>query len=119
MIFDSGIMFPCHLENQASNGEMPDMVLVPFGKYWYGERMIGYNRQYLAKGVSEQVDMLIRIHHTRSIRIGDYAVLGNGEQYRITNVTMIVDDADGLRYTDITLQRLDENYEVHDGCIAE
>lgn len=118
MIFDDGVVFPCRLENQAENGDMPEMVLVPFGKYWYGERTVGYNRQYLAKGVNEQVDMLIRIHHTRAIRIGNYAVLGNGEQFRITNVSMVTDE-NNLRYTDLTLQRLDENYEVKDDFIAE
>lgn len=111
MNLDSGVLFACTLTNTAGNGAKPNMALSPYYKAWYGERTVGYNRQYLAKGVNEQVDLLVRILQNRGIRIGDYAVLGNGEQFRITNVSQIIDD-NNLRYTDLTLQRLDENYEV-------
>lgn len=112
MIRDSGVVWVCHITNQASNGLMPSMVLEPYGKYWYGERTVGYNRQYLAKGVNEQVDMLIRIPYTRGVRIGDFAVLGNGEQFRITNSAIITDADTNLRATELTLMRLDNYYEV-------
>ena len=122
MLLDSGILFLCFLSNVASPGAMPCEKLVKIGKFWYGERTVGYNRLYTARGVDEEIDMLVRVAHTRAARAGMYAVLGNGEQYRITAVQQIVDTiktgssqrGNGLRYTDLTLRRLEENYNVEE-----
>ena len=114
MLFDDGIVFICKLENTAETGLMPVDKLVKINKLWFHERTIGYNRQYLARGVDEQVDMLIRVIQTRTIRIGMYAVLGNGEQFRITNVQHLVAEENNLRYTDLTLERLNDNYELEE-----
>lgn len=110
MLFDDGILQICTLKNKAESGEMPKEALVPGKEHFYGERTVGYGRQYAAKGVNEQVDMLVRIWQDRSIRIGMY-VLVDGDQYRIDNVQHLYDD-DGLRVTDLTLQRLEELYDV-------
>lgn len=117
MLLDSGILFLCSLSNTASPGAMPCEKLVKIGKFWYGERTVGYNRLYTARGVDEEIDMLVRVAHTRAARAGMYAVLGNGEQYRITAAQQIVDNGtngNGLRYTDLTLRRLEENYDVEE-----
>lgn len=125
---DGGVVWVCDLVNEAGNGDMPQLVLHKKNKYWFEERYVGYSRQYAAMGVNQQVDRLLRLKQDRSIQIGQYAVLGNGEQYRIDNVAhgqdqfertkmidqkyyrrpMIVD----LKYTDITLSRMEQNYDV-------
>lgn len=110
MILDSGIINICVLINLAEDGLMPVDALQRIDRQWYGERTVGFSRQYSAKGVSEQVDMLVRIHYNKRVRIGMYGMLGNGEQYRITNVQQV--DDDGLKYTDLTLMRLEHNYDV-------
>lgn len=122
---DAGIVTICNLVNQAEEGDMPADVLEVAKDssensliYQFGERAVGYNRQYAAAGVGERVDMLIRIWRS-PVRIGQYAVLTDyfgqeneaGDQYRIDNVQHLVDD-DGLQVTDLTLYRLDELYEV-------
>lgn len=115
MILDDGIVFICTLENTAAPGRMPVEQLVKFRRYWYGERTVSYSRQYAARGVNENIDMLIRIPCDRGVRIGMYAVLGNGDQYRIDNVALSTDyndPAQALRYTDLTLSRLERNYDV-------
>ena len=84
----------------------------------FEERTVGLNRQYLAKGVSERVDLLIRIERAPA-RIGMYAVLTDyegqinpeGDQYRIDNVQHLLDGY-GLKVTDLTLYRLEELYDV-------
>lgn len=114
MILDSGVLFICRLDNVAENGRKPVMQLTKISKYWYAERTVGYNRQYLAKGVNEQVDMLVRIPHDRGVRIGMYAMLGNGEQFIIDNVSMIRDDYTNLRFTDLSLRRLEQLYDVNE-----
>ena len=45
------------------------------------------------------------------IRINDYAVLEDGNQYRIDFIQHM-DNEDGLPVTDLTLVRLEENYDV-------
>lgn len=112
MLLDDGVVYLCNLIDTAPNGKKPVFRLSRVKKYWYGERTVGYTRFYEAKGVNEQVDMLIRILHDRNARIGMYAVLGNEEQYRITQVQQIVDDENGLRFTDLTLSRVEEYYEL-------
>lgn len=125
---DAGIVTLCRLINGAAHGNMPKETLSPLKDsegnaltWQFEERIIGYGRQYEAKGVMERVDMLIRIWRA-PVRIGMYAVLTgyegqeseNGDQYRIDNVQNTLDD-NGLKVTDLTLYRMDTLYEVDAG----
>ena len=111
MLHDAGILTICTLKNAAPKGLMPKEQLVMESEHFYGERTIGYGRQYAAKGVSEQVDLLAEIWQDRSIRIGMYAMDDNGDQYRIDNVQHMADD-DGILISLLTLRRLDNLYDV-------
>lgn len=111
MLFDAGIVEICRISEDATGAEMPKKTLVPVMRCYYGERTVGFNRQYAAKGVSEQVDALIRIWQDRSVRIGMYAITDDNAQYRIDNVQHLPDE-DGLLVTDLTLRRLDDLYDV-------
>lgn len=111
MILDSGLLTICTLQNLAAPGEMPKEQLVPLRQCYYGERTVGYGRQYAARGVNEQVDILARIWQDREARAGMYSVLDNGEQYRITNAQQLLDE-DGLRVTDLSLERMDDLYDI-------
>lgn len=122
---NAGIAIICNLTNTAEEGDKPLYKLVPATdkannelKYQFEERIIGFTRQYEAMGVNERIDMLIRIWRC-PVRIGMYVVLTDyegqeneaGDQYRISNVQNLLDD-NGLKVTDLTLYRLDNNYEV-------
>lgn len=123
-MMNDGLVVLCELTNLAEAGDMPHEVLSPLTEdgealeWSFEDRVIGYNRQYVAKGVSERVDMLIRIWRAPA-RIGMYAVLTDyegqenpdGDQYRIDNVQHLLNE-DGLKVTDLTLYRLDQLYEV-------
>lgn len=111
---DAGLVQVCNLTNTAQAGLMPNEVLAPVFSDYFEERVVGYGRYYQAKGVNEQIDMLIRVNRTTSARIGMYAVLTMSEndgQYRIIQVQQLLDD-DGLKCTDLTLRRMDELYAV-------
>lgn len=117
-LLDSGIVSICNLVNKAEVGDMPKYELEEKFKQYFGERSIGLTRSYLAKGADEQVDMVIRIwNEGNRPKIGQYAVLTayeyqegkKGDQYCITLVQPTTDD-DGLKVFDLTLQRLEENY---------
>lgn len=109
---DDGIVYLAQLTNTAAAGLKPEYSLTRISRSWYEERSVGFRRQYAAKGVNEQVDMLIRINYMQAAKIGLYAILGNGEQFRITNVTHGKDDETMLRFTELTLTRMDQLYEV-------
>lgn len=125
---DDGVLFVCNLVNKAANGDMPQEELNIQNKYWFENRTIGFSRFYTAHGVNQRVDMLVRIPWDMKVQIGQYAVLGNGEQYRITMVshgqdsfqrTKMIDskyyrqpEITGLKYTELTLTRMENNYAV-------
>lgn len=111
MNLDAGTLTICNLINTAARGEMPKQALTPVARHWYGELTAGVTRIYAAMGANQQIDLLARIHADRSVRAGQYAVLGNGEQYRIDVVQQLVDD-NGLRVTNLTLSKLGELYDV-------
>lgn len=125
---DDGVLYICDLVNTAENGDMPKEQLQIVNKHWFEERVIGYGRFYTAMGVNQRVDRLVRVHLDNNIRIGQYAVLGNGEQYRIDMVangqevlerTKMIDSKYyrqpkivGNKYTEITLSRVENYYDV-------
>lgn len=119
-LLDAGVLTLCNLTNTAALGDMASYKLVPVISQFFGERQIGINRAYLAKGADEQVDLLARIWD-EGVRpkIGQYAVITkyryqenpNGDQYRITLVQPTVNE-DGLRVFDLQLERLVDNYEA-------
>ena len=100
-----------HLTNTATKGLMPNPVLVSYASEYYGMRMVGYNRFYAAKGVNQQIDVIARIWRNTDVRINDYVILDDGYQYRIDFVQHVLDE-DGLEVTDLTLQRLETNYDL-------
>lgn len=111
---DAGIVTVCRLVNTSVSGGMPVDRLSPVFSDCFEERTVGYGRYYQAKGVNEQVDMLIRVNRTTSARIGMYAVLTQSEndgQFRIINVQQLLDN-DGLKCTDLTLMRTERLYDV-------
>ena len=111
MLFDAGILLLCRAVDQSEPGGMPCLKLELVSKHWFGERTIGYGRQYAAMGVNEKIDLLARIWEDRSARIGMYVIIDD-VQYRIGNVQHLMDE-NGLRVTELSLERLEEKYEVN------
>lgn len=110
MIFE-GTLRICRLVNISEAGAMPTEKLEVVAYHYYGDRVIGYNRQYAAQGVQQQVDRLVRIWRDDTVTPKMYAVLDDGNQYRIDMVQHMTDN-DGLKVTDLTLFRLDDNFDV-------
>ena len=110
--FDDGILSICECADHSKPGRMAKEVLTKVSRHWYEERTISFRRQYAAKGANEQIDLLVRIHYDPRARIGKFAILGNGEQFRIDNVTTAYDSETRLRYTELTLSRLEDFYEL-------
>ncbi len=111
MLLDSGILRVCTLEDTAEPGGMPSERLVEKSQHWYGERTVGYGRYFAAGQANERVDLLVRVWEDRSISTLDYCILEGGAQYRIVQVQQLTDE-DGLRVTDLSLERMGENYDT-------
>ena len=110
--FDDGIVYLCKIFNTSENALKPVEVIIKTARHYFEERTISFRRQYAAKGANEQIDMLIRIHYDQNARIGMIALLGNGDQFRIANVTHAYDSDSRLRFTELTLERLEDFYNV-------
>lgn len=116
---DAGKVRLCRLEdrNEARSGKMPDYVLRPVDGtvHEFEERAIGVSRQYQAKGASEQVDLIARIWREPKARINMHAVVTDSDgydgQYIVRMAQNLLDD-DGLKVTDLTLERMDQFYDV-------
>ena len=125
---DDGVLYICALDNVAENGDMPRQVLRIIGKHWFEQRSPGFRRSYQAIGVNQRIDFLVRIHRDYKIEGGMYAVLGNGDQFRIdlvyhgqdTNVRSKMVDSKyyrqptivGEEYTELSLSKLENNYDI-------
>lgn len=109
MIFD-GILTVYELRNIAEKGAMPKDMLIQRSEHYFGDRLVTYSRQYAAMGADQRVDRLVRIWEDKTIRVQNYVII-DGDQYRIDMVQHLLDD-DGLKVTDLTLYRLEDNYEV-------
>ena len=112
MLLADGTLLIYSLEDTAEVGEMPKERLVQASDsiLFYANRTVGFSRQYAALGADQRIDKLVRIWRV-PVEIGQYVILDNADQYRIDNVQEIVDD-EGLQVTDLTLRKLEENYDV-------
>ncbi len=100
------------LQNTADAGAMPVEQLVEVSTEFFEDRTIGYGRNYAALGVNQQIDRLVRIWRNNAVTTKHYVVI-DGDQYRVDFVQHTTDE-DGLKITDLTLVRLDDNFDVEE-----
>lgn len=111
MLHDAGILTICSLVETSEGGSMPKKKLLKLRQFYYGERTIGYGRQYAAHGAGEHVDLLAEIWQDREVRPGMYAVSHDNIQYRIDQVQHKEND-EGLRVTWLSLRRSEDFYDI-------
>lgn len=106
---DGGLALLCALENISERGLMPVEKLVTKSTEYYSHRTVSVTRQYAALGANRAFDCVVRLWNCLELPEGAaYAVLEDGEQYRIDFTQQIVDE-DAL---DLTLVRLENYYDV-------
>lgn len=111
MTFDDGILMIYRTENIAKPGEKPKKGLKQKEPYYFGYGELGYNRIYRAKQAKEQVEAVVNVPGWGDIRAMDVCVIENGEQFRILTRQPTTDE-NGIRITKLSLERLDERYDV-------
>jgi hypothetical protein len=106
MAVNSGKLKIYALESVSEKGAMPVEKLVYLCDAFYSDRVIGYGRAYAAMGADQRIDRLVRCYFTAVPVEARYVIPEDGLQYRITLKQQIGD------HIDLTLERLEENYDV-------
>lgn len=120
-MMDSGKVTFYDLIDTANGARMPRLVMRAVHTCLFENRIIGVNRRYAALGVNEEISALIRIwrpplrdDRKQTVQIGMVAVLEESEldgQYRV-EATQPLHNFDGIAITEVTLSRLEKNYDV-------
>ena len=110
-MFDDGVLVINSVENIADKGDMPVYRLSPKSRHYYSELTVGVTRYYAAQKANARVDKLVRIWRNNNILIDDVCILQDGLQYRIGQIQQTFDD-DKLVVTDLSLERLENNYDT-------
>ena len=111
MTFDDGIVKIYRTINKGEPGNKPVIGLELKDGFHFGYAELGFTRVYTAMQAKQQVDAVINIPWWNDIRALDICIMEDGSQYRIGLVQPTYDE-DGLRIMKLTLERLEENYEL-------
>lgn len=111
MLLDSGTVDVYQVTETSTQGLMPIKATSKIAESYFGDRVIGYGRQYAAAGASQRIDRLIRVEYLPEIRAGMIARIRSDAEYRIDMVQHLTDER-GLMCTDLTLARLDGLYDA-------
>lgn len=111
MTFDNGILKIYRTVNKAEPGNKPCNVLELKGRHYFGFAELGFTRVYTAMQAKQQVDAVVNVPGWNDIRALDICAMEDGQQYRI-GLVQPTHDEDGLQIMKLTLQRLEENYEL-------
>lgn len=108
---EQGLLTIYSLENVSEAGRMPSQKLVVKATAYYQELRVGITRLYAAKSAGQRIDMLLRAFNTDVIEEG-YVVMLNGDdhQYEVSAVQKAI----GQDALDITLERVDDLYDIYD-----
>lgn len=81
---DAGKLTVYKLMNVSQPGRMPVEKLVKITDAYYDELTVGVTRAYAALSANQQIDMLVRCYNTTLPAAAEYAILEDGQQYRIS-----------------------------------
>lgn len=112
MTYDDGIVKIYRLENGAKKGDKPIEKAVYKSSYHFSYEDVGLTRYYSALSAKQQIECVIGIYLDRSILTNDIAVMEDGNQYRIQFVQHPMDEEDEMRYTRLTLERINDRYVI-------
>lgn len=111
MTFDDGILKIYKTVNKAEPGNKPVIGLEYKDSYYFGYAELGFTRVYKAMEAKQQVDAVVNVPDWNDIRTLDICAMEDGGQYQI-GLVQPTHDEDGLRIMKLTLQRLEEHYEL-------
>ncbi|MDO9492663.1 hypothetical protein [Acetobacterium sp.] len=115
-MFDGGLVKIYKIGNVNTPGDTPVEALTFYQSFYFEEKTIGMTRAYAAMQADSKIDRLISIWQDRTVTAECVCVIFDGSmiednvevgiQYRITQAQHKTNN-DGLRISDLTLERLD------------
>ena len=113
MTFNAGILKVYTIENIANPGSKPKKGLRLSESFFYGYETLGFNRYYTALKANQQIEAVVRVPEWNEIDAASCVIrLENGKDYRIVLSQPIAEDDSGARYTRLSLERINESYDL-------
>lgn len=109
MILDDGILKIYKVVSQKTSMGKLEKVLKYYDEAWYGTNNTSISEYYKAKQSDVMIDMRVEILQNKGVKSNDVLIL-NGVQYIVGRVYHGVDE-DDIPITDITLEKVVNNYE--------
>lgn len=110
--YNDGLVTVYSITDVSKPGYKPSIALLKKIELRYEEQRLGIQRYYQGMQNQVQIDRVIRTQMAGDINSQDVAITEDGKQYRI-NLVQVVSNSYPLS-VDITLQRIDQKYEVHE-----
>lgn len=85
--------------------------LLPRSRHWYADLTVFHRRFWEAAQAGTKVHRMVQIPFGQEIMATSYAILGDRRLYRIEEAQPTTDE-DGLPVTNLTLSRMEKNYEL-------
>lgn len=111
MTFDDGILAIYNVANAAAPGCKPVEHLELKEKYYYGYESLGLTRYYKALEADQHISCVVHIPGWNDVKVTDICELEDGNRYMI-RMCQPDHDENGLRVMKLSLERMDQNYEV-------
>lgn len=111
MTFDDGILTIYNVVNGANPGCKPAEKLEIKDRYYFGYFSLGITRYYKALEADQHISCVVCVPGWSDIKVTDICVMEDGAQNRIRMVQPEHDEQ-GLRIMKLTLERVDQKYEV-------
>lgn len=109
MLLDDGILKIYKIVLQKSETGKPIKKLKYFDKAWYGELNNCISEYYNAKQADIEIELRVRIWQNKKVQTNDIIVIDN-IQYKVGRIYHGFDE-DDQPITDITLEKVVNNYE--------
>lgn len=110
--YNSGLVRIYSVENVAAPGYKPEEKLIYKLTLRYDEQRLGIQRYYSGQQNQSQIERVIRVPRAGGVNNQNVAITEDGHKYRIDLVQAVMDIYPPS--VDLTLARLDQDYEVDD-----
>ena len=113
--FNDGVVKLYYIEDVSEPGYRPVEMLHLKAAARYEEQRLGIQRYYSGRQNQVEIERVIRIPKAGTVSTQDVAITEDGHQYRIDMVQKV----DGVwpPSLDLTLARIDHDYEVEDEVV--
>lgn len=109
MLLDDGILNIYKIVPKKSKTGKPIQELKYFDQAWYGELNNSISEYYSAKQADIEIELRVRIWQNKKVQTNDI-ILINNIQYKVGRIYHGTDE-DSQLITDITLEKVVNNYE--------